>query len=182
MMEPEDEKYRKILAMLKASRPALKSPDEIGDYVVGKISAMDKHDRGFSGLIDFLFRWTYIGWVRRSLVTAAAALALIFIVQQGIILRELNQISRQIESGSRENPPSGSSYLERSMVLLRFPDLRQRVGKKAFPDRKVDELLKSIDDLKLQYRDIQEVIEQDPELKKLIEKKLSEIDDTKIKL
>lgn len=181
-MEPEDDKYEKVLEILKASGPVLNSPDEIGDNVVRRISSLDKNRRSLSDLVDFLFGWTYIGWVRRSLVTASVVMVAVFIFQQGIILKEISQIGRQIETRSTDAPAFSTRDLDRSMVLFRFSDRRFRIDKTTFPDKKVEELLKSIDDLKMKYRDLQELIEKDPELKKMIEKKLSEIDGTRIKL
>ena len=46
----------------------------------------------------------------------------------------------------------------------------------------MEELFRTIDQLKMEYKDLDKLIEEDPELKKLIEKKLSEINGNKIKI
>ena len=46
----------------------------------------------------------------------------------------------------------------------------------------MEELFRTIDQLKKEYKDLDKMIEEDPELKKLIEKKLSEINGNKIKI
>ena len=44
------------------------------------------------------------------------------------------------------------------------------------------ELLESVNELQVKYKDLEKLIKEDPELKKLIEKKLIEINRTKINL
>jgi len=44
------------------------------------------------------------------------------------------------------------------------------------------ELLESVNELQIKYKDFENLIEEDPELKKLIEKKLIENNSTKINL
>ena len=44
------------------------------------------------------------------------------------------------------------------------------------------ELLESVNELQIKYKDLENLIEEDPELKKLIEKKLIENNRTKINL
>jgi len=44
------------------------------------------------------------------------------------------------------------------------------------------ELLESVNELQIKYKDLENLIEEDPELKKLIEKKLIENNSTKINL
>ena len=44
------------------------------------------------------------------------------------------------------------------------------------------EILESVNELQTKYRDLENLIEEDPELKKLIEKKLIETNRTKINL
>jgi hypothetical protein len=46
----------------------------------------------------------------------------------------------------------------------------------------VKELLESIDELQIKYKDLENLIEEDPELKKYIEKKLIENNHSKIRL
>jgi ferritin-like metal-binding protein YciE len=68
------------------------------------------------------------------------------------------------------------------MMLLRFSGKRFPFIKKANSDKQLKELFRAIDQLKKEYKKLDSMIKEDPELKKLIEKKLSEIDGNKIKL
>jgi hypothetical protein len=182
-MEKGNEKYDKVLEMLRKSEPALTSADEITEKVIKAISKREvKHSPDLSEVLDFIFSWTYNVWVKRSLVAAACVMVVVFIFQQGIILNQINQLSRQINVNEREAPATYTRDLNKSMLLYRFKGRIIPPGKNNISDEKVEELLKSIDHLKNEYKDLQELIEKNPELKKLIEKKLSEIDGSQIKL
>jgi hypothetical protein len=182
-MEKGNEKYEKVLEMLRKSEPALASADEIAEKVIKTISKREaKHRADLSEILDFIFSWTYNVWVRRSLITVAAVMVLVFIFQQGIILNQINQLGRQINSSEWHPSVIKSKYINENLQLYRFSGRRFPLNRKSLSDKKVNELLKSIDQLKMEYKDLHELIEKDPELKKLIEKKLSEIDGSKIKL
>ena len=54
-----------------------------------------KRNRSLADLIDFLFGWIYIGWVRRSLITASVFLVAVFVFPaDSIIMRQINDLSR----------------------------------------------------------------------------------------
>jgi archaellum component FlaC len=48
--------------------------------------------------------------------------------------------------------------------------------------KQMDTLLESVNDLQTKYKDLMNLIEEDPELKKIVENKLIEMNRTKIKL
>ena len=182
-MEKGNEKYYKVLEILRKSEPALTSEDEIAEKVMKAISKKEeKHSPDLSEVLDFIFSWTYNVWVRRSLITAAAVMVIVFIFQQGIILNQINQLSRQINTSGWNASSVNIRYLNKSTLMFRFKDRLFPAGKTYVSEKKVEELLRSIDDLKKEYKDLHELIEKDPELKRLIEKRLSEIDGSKTKL
>ena len=86
----ESEKYNKILKLLRESKPVLDSTEDIEREVLQRISGKHKSVLNLSELIDSLFGWIYIGWVRRSLITASVLLVVVFVWQQGIILKQIN--------------------------------------------------------------------------------------------
>jgi hypothetical protein len=179
-MEQIDEKYERVLKVLKQGKPVLNSVDEIEEKVLARISGDQKYVRDFSALIDFLFGWTYITWVRRSLVTASAILVIVFVFQQSLILKQINNLGRQIDSYEKDAAGVSSENLNRRMLIYRLTDKRFPLVKKNESDKKLEELFRSIDEFEKQYNDLHHMIEQDPELKKLIEKKLSDITASKI--
>jgi len=181
-MEQVNQKYDKIMGILKRTKPVLGSTNEIEEKVLHRILEKQETDGDLPDLINFLFGWTYIKWVRRSLVTASVFIVIVFAFQQSMIMKQLNILSRQIDSYERDASGVTSKYMNRKMLMLRYSGRRFPVINKINSDKQVEELLRSIDQLKKDYKDLHNMIEEDPELKKLIEKKLSEITDNKIKL
>jgi hypothetical protein len=181
-MEQVNDKYEKVMEILKRAKPVLGSSDEIEEKVMSKISGKRKHNRDLSDLLDFLFGWTYITWVRRSLITASVFLVVVFVIQQSLIMRQINNLSRQIDTYEKDASGVSSEDLNRKLMIFRLSDKRFPIIRKSESDKQVEELFRSIDQLKKEYKDMHNMIEQDPELKKLIEKKLSEITESKIKL
>jgi hypothetical protein len=66
-MKPENEKYNKVLNLLRVSEPTLDSTKEIEREVIKRITKINHFGLNFSEVIDFLFGWVYIGWVREAL-------------------------------------------------------------------------------------------------------------------
>jgi vancomycin permeability regulator SanA len=109
-------------------------------------------------------------------------MVLVFVFQQGVILNQINQLSRQVNASGWDASAVNARYLNNSILMFRYKDRLFPAGKTDIPEKKVEELLRSIDNLKKEYKDLHEMIEKDPELKRLIEKRLSEIDGSKTKL
>lgn len=181
-MEQGNIKYEKVLEILKGTKPMLKSTDEIEEMVLLRISGGRKAVTDHPDLFDFLFGWTYIKWVRRSLVAASVFLVAVFVFQQSIIMRQINGLSRQIEAYESDASGVAVQNLNRKMLLIRYPGKRFPFSKMNSSDKQVEELFQTIDELKKEYKELQNLIEEDPELKKMIEKKLSEIGGKKVNL
>lgn len=181
-MEQGNEKYRKVLKILKQAKPVLNSTDDIEEKVLSRISLNRKHGADLSGLIDFLFGWTYITWVRRSLIAASAFLVIVFVFQQSLIMKQISNLSRQIDAYEKDASGVSSENLSRSLLMFRLSDKRFPFLRKGESEKQVEEFFRSIDELEKEYKDLHNMIEHDPELKKLIEQKLSEITESKINL
>ena len=63
------------------------------------------------------------------------------------------------------------------ITTRRFPSKSITISEK-----QLEQLLDSVNELQIHYKDLLNLIEEDPELKKMIEKKLNENNLTKIKL
>jgi hypothetical protein len=181
-MEQVNEKYERVLKFLKQAKPVLDSTDQIEEKVMESISRDRNQGRDLSEFIDFIFGWTYIAWVRRSLITASAFLVLVFVFQQSLIMNQINNLSRQIDTYEKDASGVSSENLNRRMLMYRLSDKRFPLVKKSESEKQLEKLFRSIDEFEKEYNDLHNMIEQDPELKKLIEKKLSEITESKIKL
>jgi hypothetical protein len=181
MKETED-KYGKVLEILRKSKPELSRTSEIEEKIYSGIFRANKNKKRWHGLTDVLFGWTSVSWMRRSLVGAAGIMVLAFVLQQSIILREIRNLNMRIEVTRGNGAIQTGDDLARKVWFFRSYDRIYRLNTEAISQKKVEELLKSIDKVGREYKDLQYIIENDPELRKLIEKKLSEVNSSKIKL
>jgi len=176
----ENEKYYMLLNILRKSKPALNSTEDIEREVLKSIS--HKANFNLSYITDFLFGWIYIGWVRRSLIVASVVMVLVFVWQQGIIIKQINYLSRQtiiIDGGPASDPAEvvGKRIMMYKLSGRRFPSRTITIS-----EMQMDQLLDSVNELQIKYKDLINLIKEDPEMKKYIEKKLLEKSRTKIKL
>lgn len=181
-MEPENEKYKRIIKILKESKPVLDSTEEIGKEVIRRISVVPKPKLLPSDLIDFLFRWIYINWVRRSLIAASVLLVMLFFWQNSVILRQNNFLIRHIMVSEGEVVNTPSMRIEKLLTMYRNTSRGFSSGNITISDKQLNQLIESIDELKSQYKDLKNIIEENPELKKYIEDKLTEKNSSKIKI
>ena len=181
-METESEKYKKVMNLLRNSKPELDSTEDIEIEVIKMIKKADRPGFNLTDAIDFLFGWVYIGWVRRSLITASSLLVLVFVLQQGVILKRIDVLSRQTVLIDREKVSPNVDEIDK--LLMEYRNSGRRFPSKiiTISEKQMKELLESVDELKLKYKDLENIIESDPELKKLIEKKLIENNRLKIHL
>lgn len=181
-METDREKYERVLNLLRKSAPELNSADEIQREVIRKISKKSSESFFKADLIDLFFGWIYIGWVRRSLITASIILVMVFVWQQSIILKQINFLSKQIVVTREETVISPSQQAEKLLMMYKsssrvFPSRNITISEK-----QLNQLLESVNELKVQYKDLMELIDENPELKKYIEDKLIEKNSIKTKL
>lgn len=181
-MKKENENYDKVVNLLKKSLPQLDSTREIEETVMRRISEEKGKVFSISDVIDYLFGWIYIGWVRNSLIAASLALVILFIYQQGIIIRQINYLSSNLEEASAGRILNTGGNFDRELMTLRLTGGRFRSGNISVSKEKMDALLESVNDLNKKYNDLFYLIEKDPELKKIIEKKLNEVNNEKTKI
>ena len=178
----ESEKYNKILDVLRKSKPVLDSTEDIEREVLKKISKRHQSVLNLSEVIDSLFGWVYIGWVRRSLITASVLLVIVFIYQQGVMFKQINFLSRQIIVTGGEMQFSTDQQVEKLLTMYKRSGRGLPSRSITISEKQMNQLLDSVNDLKIKYKDLMDLIEQDPELKKYVEDKLIENSRTKIKL
>ena len=181
-MKTESEKYNKVLKILRNSRPQLDSTGDIEREVINKIARAHQKRLNLSEIIDFLFGWVYIGWVRRSLITASVVLVLVFIYQQGVILKRIEILSKQTIVPVKENVATPSDEIEKLLVTYKISGRRFPSKTITISEKEMKDLLESVKELQIKYKDLENLIEGDPDLKKLIEQKLIQNNRTKINL
>jgi hypothetical protein len=173
-MRTENENYKKLVNLLKSSEPVLKNPGEIEREVITRISAIRSFRTRISDTIDFLFGWVYIGWIRKTLIAASFALVLVFIWQQAVIMKRIDFLSRQTIMINRENLQTRQDEIQKLMTEYRNSVKMFSPGTMNISDKKIRELLDTLNQLQIKYKDLENIIESDPELKKMIQKKLLE--------
>jgi hypothetical protein len=160
----ETGKYDKITAMLRKSVPDPGSLDGIENSIISRISQKQRSSGYFSNLTDFLFGWVYISWVRRSLVAASFVLLAIFVWQQNYIMNQVEYLGKQINNRITKYDPSVA--LEKKLILYKS---RSQV---MVPEEDLNRLLDSLKSTQNKYRDIMNLIDSDPILKRAVEEKL----------
>ena len=181
-MKAGSEKYDRVINLLRKSNPELDSTAGIERDVIRKISEIERSGINFSGVVDFLFGWVYIGWVRRSLIAASVVMVMIFVYQQGVILKRIDKISRQVVVSDKEIIPNIDDKIEKLLMVYKNSGRKFPSKTITISEGQMKELLESVKDLQSKYKDLEELIDGDPELKKLIEKKLTDSNRTKINL
>jgi hypothetical protein len=171
-MTTEGEKYKKVLAILRRSKPELKGIDLIEDNVIGRIRKGEAKGNPIMEVIENMFAWIYIGWVRRSLVTASVLLVLFFVYQQTMILKGVNDINkREIVTGP--GAFSGSyDDLGKQIRILKLTGRGMPTGGIKITEKQAEQLLDSFYELQDKYIDLIRIIEEDPVLKEYIEERL----------
>jgi len=173
-MTAENGRYKKILEILRSSKPDLPEPEEIENEVIKRIQHENHRTRRVSDFIESLFGWVYIGWVRRGLITAAIILVGVFIYQQAFILKQVNNISKQVVSIGNESASVSSSELDKKLTLYKISARLSPGNEIKISENQLEELLDSYKTLQVKYKDLMRIIEEDPELKQYIENKLDE--------
>jgi hypothetical protein len=181
-MKTENDNYHKILNLLQKSTPLLNSTGDIENEVLRRIKKSNQSGVSLSEMIDFLFGWVYIGWVRRSLIIASMALILVFVYQQGVILKRIEVISRQTIVTDKEFVSTPAGQIEKMMTVYKMTGRIYPSKTITVSERQMKELLETVKDLQVKYRDLEDLIEGDPQLKKIIEQKLIDSNRNKINL
>lgn len=174
-------KYNSMIKILRRSKPVLNPANNIEEKVIDRIIRKTDSRDSSPGILDILFGWVYIRWVRSGLVAASLILILIFVYQQGVILKRINNLNRQsvfVESqfNTVNMEETDASYLYRI------------TGRKIFrssitiSEKQMNRLVKSYSDLEKKYQDLVRLIEDDPELMKYVEEKLGKGSKNKLKL
>jgi len=174
IMKTENDRYKKMVEILRNSKPDLIQPEEIQSEVIRRIQREGQKSGGVSDFIESLFGWVYIGWVRRSLIGLAVILVAVFVYQQAFIFKQVKNISKQVVITGNETAPVSSSVLDKRLTLYKISTRLSPGGEIKISESQFEELLNSYHDLQVKYKDLLRIIEENPELKDYIENKLNQ--------
>ena len=181
-MNDSDEKYRQIITLLKNSKPKVRDGKDIEREIMTRISSMSKRKQADFTVFDLLFGWTEIVWIRRSLITVSAMLVILFVYQQSLIVKQINWLSGQIVTNNGEMVRSSLSEYSGRIKLLKISGSRIQDEKNTISTEQLDLLLESLEKLRTDYDNLMKIINENPELKELVDKKMNEAEYEKIKL
>jgi hypothetical protein len=181
-MENENEKFEKIVYLLRKAEPVLISTDDIEEEVIKRLSKSNGKDVLFSNVVNYLFGWIYISWVRRSLVAVSIILVVMFIWQQASLIKQVNYLSSRAIFREPEYRSVEPEVIEKKLMMYKLSGKRLPVQYITISKKQMDLLLESVNDLEQKYKDLLFLIQDDPELKRYIENKVIEQNKTKDKI
>jgi hypothetical protein len=109
-------------------------------------------------------------------------LVLIFVYQQGTILKRIDILSRQVVIKNNSNNPISAEEIEKLLTIYKNSGKKFPSKSIDISDKQINELIESLDELRVKYKDLENLIESDPELKRMIEQKLIDNERSKFNL
>ena len=173
-MADGDKKYEKVLNLLRQSKPVLTDVEYVAEKVIRQLQKEESKISLPELIIDYLFGWVYIGWVRKSMIAAVLAVALLFGYQQALILRRINDLSGQRIQAGTLLKTNLTDDLTNQMLKYRITGRKLSDGKRTVSEKEIDEMIRSLNRLQVKYKDIINLIEDDPQLKKYVEDRMKE--------
>lgn len=172
-MDQEHEKYENVMKVLRRSRPDPGDPEQLSEKVIRQIQKQRKPVSVTEIISEFIFGWVYIGWMRRSMVTAAICLILFFGYQQVMLMRKVDALSSMsLVEGNVQKAGALTGLEARAKIYALFGrktfERKMEMAKK----KELDKFIESVNDLQEQYKDVFRMIETDPEAKKYIDESL----------
>jgi hypothetical protein len=181
-MVTERTKYEKVIGLLKRSVNEQVQTQDIADNVISALRKSQKNIPRDYSILNYLFGWVYIGWIRKSLVTISFVLIGIFLYQQSLILKRVNKLEYQTSLEGKQYTGFSTSGSLEELLTIRSVKSRFLMRRAQISGKQLDEILDSYNDLDHKYKDLVKIIENDPELKRTIEEKLSEKNKKKFNL
>ncbi len=173
-MSLENEKYERILKILRKHKSELKEIETIEENVINRIRKNQNKHLSFQDITDVLFGWIYIVWIRRSLITASVFLVIFFVYQQTLILKGVNSISKQGIANGEGTYSRSEEDLGKQLMMYRITGRTFSSGDIKISEKQLKEVLDSYNELQNKYSGLIKIIEEDSVLREYIGRKLNE--------
>jgi hypothetical protein len=180
-MMREEEKYKKVINILKKSNPVLKDSGIIEENVMARIQQVSNNHETFN-FFEYMFSWVYIGWVRSGLIAASILLIVLFGYQQAIIMKQINTLNDRALFSESQMVTGVSDEIGDKLLLYKLTDGKPYDRSIKISNRQMRRLLESVNELQLKYNDLIKLIKENPDLKKYIDEKMTENNRKKLKL
>ncbi len=173
-MKEERADYRRIIELLKKSKPSTDQLARMEDYIIEHVEKGNERLGRLHSLTGSLFGWVHIPLARRILVAASFILVGIFIIQQSVLLNQVKNISRQVVVLKNETKPAVIPDIGSRMMLFRISDQFRSGGKISVSGKELERLIEAYNELDGKYQDLLKIVQENPELREYVEKKLEE--------
>lgn len=180
--EMEENKLDSVVNILRRSKPVLSGTDKIEERVLNEIQLPHKKEVEGFNLFDYLFGWVYIGWIRKSLITLSFSLITLFIYQQLLILKRIDVLENQTNAAGSQFVRMYQTEPYNYITSDNLTWLKLKTSRIVIDKKQINELMNSYNEMEHKYKDLIRIIEDDPELKKILEEKLSEKNKKKFNL
>ena len=125
-MDPENA-YSKLIKLMKSTTPELEDKDRIIENVMGRIRTENKREAHLMILLDVMFGWVHVLWLRRAMAVTAIGLIIFFLGQQFFLMHRVKNLERQIITS-----------VQSESVIEEGPGLKQQFLMKLMMDRPID--------------------------------------------
>ena len=180
-MSENAEKYDKVVRMLRKSEPFLLHPESIEDMVIKRIKNNNRM-KDTSPVLDGLFSWIYIGWIRRSFILLSISLLMIFVYQQAGIIRAVRNLENEVVSIKDGKDLNKTSGIERRLTLFKVTSGLVPEHRVEIYESQLKEFMDSYNEILVKYKNLTKIIEEDTLLKKYVETRLTDESRDKSKL
>lgn len=181
-MTKEKYTYKRIIELLKNSEPSFDQQAQTENYVLEQIEKEGMHGNKFSDMAEALFGWAYNPLARRILITVSIVLVGVFVIQQSVLVKQVMSISRQVVVLKNETESSVIPDLGSRLELYKVSGRFRSGGSIRISGGELEKLIEEYSTLDGKYQDLLKIINEDPELKSYVEKKLEEREKTKSEL
>ena len=177
------EKYEKLINIIRNNQSVMEGKEEFADNVMDMIrkSGTDTNKKGF---IDFIFAWTDILWIRRSLASASFILISLFLFQQFMIIDRIGELEIRMIDGTHDEFNNSSMQNESTRSALKMMFEAGMAGDSIIiAEKDLIELIKAYRDLQQRYEELENIIIERKNLQGMPgDKKLGNSQKTNLKL
>lgn len=149
------EELERIIKQLKLHKPEIEDRDSLRESIMQKIGSRNRK-------LDYLFGWTEIVWLRRSLAIASMAIVVVFIIQQLFVINRIDKLEDRMVSFNTENI---LEYQRKNVIAnsVLFTDHEKRTLADSIKVATDDllELVKSYRDLQMKYENMLKEVKTD---------------------
>lgn len=181
-MSERSSKYDKTIKLIRESKPVLLHPGLIENSVIERIRSKERSGSGIAAIIELVYGWIYIGWIRRSFVGAALFVFLVFVYQQADLIRSVRSIEREVVSIQDGQKTANIRDLERRLTVLRVSSGISKGRKIEVDESQLQELIDSYKSIELKYENLRRIILEDSNLREYVENKLREEEKNRSKI